>query len=217
LEEEIEMAQTLGRPAKVGMVMPMRWWFDRNKAQQSATPSGETPPWAATPVNPPASDEPVPKVAAVPSPIDLAPKVKDESGGGYAKSKESIANRAAAGVVDNLDDFVKSVGMATTGPLSTMAFMGRLLGSGIWGAPGADIDNSNLDPDTAAKAKKAAEEAAKKPGMTSMAPIAKIGEDYLKGKKKAPGAGQAGAKTGGGLKGISRTEGGTSQGYAASR
>jgi hypothetical protein len=146
------MAQgTLGIPARVGVVTPLRWWF-KSQPQANPIPTPPPPPGAPGP-----SDEPPAVKPTEPAPAP-GPKVEQNNrGGGTIATREALAAQAGAGNVDNIGDFAKAaLSSPLGGPIGAAAFMGRLALSGlrqvgssplsIGGAPGADITNSNQAP-----------------------------------------------------------------------
>ena len=188
------MPQTLGTSSvtgggtvsplrSVGIVMPLRWWFQKQTQAQQLP--GQVPVDLQ-----PADEPPAPKPAAVP-----APKLKtDNDGGGFNKTRESIQQDVKAGSVNSLGDFVSAAIQGPAGPIGAMTFLGRLMGGQLLGGvPGANIDNSNQDAATQAAAAAAAARAAASPKPFNRANAFKPGQALFDRKKKNGGAGASGS------------------------
>jgi hypothetical protein len=192
---------SLGTPARTGMVTPLKWWF-KNQPAGMPIPTPPPAPNAPGPVDEPASTPAGAQAAAA----DAATTPNTEQthrGGSTLATRSALASEAGAGNVDNIGDFMKTVAMATSGPFSTAAFMGRLalsglrkVGSGplqIGGPPGADIPNSNSVPGVT----KSMEDAAM--AGVPRADVQKMGADALeKLRKKTPPAPAISSGKGGG-------------------
>lgn len=170
---------TLGTPSRVGVVMPMKWWFDRQKAALPI-PTPAPPPGAPGPSDEPPAAKPI---AAAPA-AAAAPAEQTRRGGGTIATRDAIAGEQGAGAVDDFGTFMKDVALAPAGPIGAAAFMGRLALSGlrtrsvgpvqVSGPPGATDVNSNSVP-----GQTAAQESAAQAGV-SRAALAQMGADALK-------------------------------------